>query len=343
MDQNLTDMKNNLAAESRYRTLTTRLGGVMMVFFSAFTAFSTLVALVLPLLTERLPYPTGTVLYQLAYGVMYTICFAVPAFCFYLFARRDRNYQPLDLSFYVPRHVYLYIFAAIAIVSAAGYCNAFLIDLVDFSFLPELEGGSTAATSNVELVLMVFTTAIVPGFIEELLFRGVILRNMLPFGRTTAVIASAFLFGVMHQNPAQLLYTTVAGLVLGFIYVHTRSLWCTILIHMCNNFLAIVYTVLGERLAPEIYMVVALLIELGIFVLGFFSAVYLVLHTRAHGGAAVLANGTFGTLPEKDPEYADLPLPLCRRVRLFFSVPMIIFLVLAALEMAAVLLLNMLL
>ena len=328
--------------EARYRTLSLRLGGVMLVFFVAFTVFSVLVGIVIPLLTDLMPHPYGVVVYELLYGVLYALCFAAPAFCFYLFARRDKDYQPLDLSFSLPRHVPLYIFVAIAVVSAAGYVNSYLLDLISFDILPDLVSVGTGATTNVELVLMVFTMAIVPGFIEELLFRGVILKNMLPFGRTTAVVASAFLFGVMHQNPAQFFYTTVAGLVLGYIYVHTRSLWCTVIIHMCNNFLAVVYTVLGERLSPEIHPVVVLWIELFVFLLGGACAVYLILRTR-RTGAEVKRDGAFGHALATDAEYTDLPLPLSRRVKLFFSAPMIIFLVLAALEMAALLLLNMVL
>ncbi|MBE6604521.1 MAG: CPBP family intramembrane metalloprotease [Ruminococcaceae bacterium] len=328
--------------EARYRTLALRLGGVMLVFFVAFTAFSVLISLVVPLFTDTMPYPVGTVVYELLYGVLYALCFGAPVFCFYLFSRRDKDYQPLDLSFTLPRHLLLYIFVAVAIVSAAGYVNSYLLELISFDILPDLGGISTGATTNVELVLMVFTMAIVPGFVEELLFRGVILRNMLPFGRTTAVIASAFLFGVMHQNPAQFFYTTVAGLVLGYIYVHTRSLWCTVIIHMCNNFLAVVYTVLGERLSSEIYPVVALWIELFVFVLGGACAVYLICRTR-RAGAEVKENGVFAGAPPTDAEDTDLPLSLSRRVKLFFSAPMIIFLVLAALEMGALLLINMVL
>lgn len=327
--------------EARYRRLSTRLGGTMLVFFACFTTFSTIMLYVSSILTLFVPYSLAfEVIYELLYGLLYALTFIAPAFAFYLFSRRGKDYQPPELSFQLPQHMPLYIFAAIALVSAAGYVNSYLIDLVDFGFLPDLGGISEGATTNVGLVLMVFTTAIVPGFVEELLFRGVILKNMLPFGRTTAVIGSALLFGLMHQNPGQFFYTTVAGLVLGYIYVHTRSLWCTVIIHMCNNFLAIVYTILGERLSPSVYPVAVLLIELTVFLLGLTAAVYLIFLSR-RAGAEVREKGVFEQEPLPDAEYAALSLPLSRRVRLFFSAPMIVFLVLAALEMALLLLINM--
>ena len=327
--------------EARYRQLSTRLGGVMLVFFASFTIFSTVMGYVAPIVMLALPYSVAAeVIYELLYGLMYALTFIAPAFAFYLFSRRDKAYQPIDLSFQLPQQIVPYIFVAIALVSAAGYVNSYLIDLVDFGFLPDLGGISDGVTTNVGLVLMVFTTAIVPGFVEELLFRGVILKNMLPFGRTTAVIGSALLFGLMHQNPGQFFYTTVAGLVLGYIYVHTRSLWCTVIIHMCNNFLAIVYTMLGERLSPAVYPVAVLLIELMVFALGLLSAVYLIFLSR-RAGVEVKEKGVFEQDLAPDAEYAAQPLPLSRRVRLFFSAPMIVFLVLAALEMAVILLINM--
>ncbi len=71
---------------------------------------------------------------------------------------------------------------------------------------------------------------------EEFLFRGVILRGLLGGWKPWAAIAiSAALFGVMHLNPAQLPIALATGVVLGWVYVRTRSLGLCMLGHAVNN------------------------------------------------------------------------------------------------------------
>jgi membrane protease YdiL (CAAX protease family) len=49
---------------------------------------------------------------------------------------------------------------------------------------------------------------------EEILFRGLILRSLQPFGKKFAILASAILFGLFHGNIVQSPYAFVVGLVL---------------------------------------------------------------------------------------------------------------------------------
>ena len=54
---------------------------------------------------------------------------------------------------------------------------------------------------------------------------------------------SAVIFSVMHFNPWQSIPTFFVGLMLGWIYWRTRSLWCCIFIHMVNNTFAFIFSV----------------------------------------------------------------------------------------------------
>ncbi|GAB3237211.1 hypothetical protein GCM10027346_28500 [Hymenobacter seoulensis] len=75
--------------------------------------------------------------------------------------------------------------------------------------------------------------------LEEVLFRGVILQALLRAYRPWVAIGqSALLFGIIHFNPAQSLGTALIGVVLGWLYYRTRSLWLCISIHALNNLLA---------------------------------------------------------------------------------------------------------
>lgn len=76
---------------------------------------------------------------------------------------------------------------------------------------------------------------------EEMLFRGILLeavRSKYSSGR--AIVVSALMFGVIHFIPQQVVNAFVIGLILGFIYVRTDSLWPVIVIHALNNAMAYV-------------------------------------------------------------------------------------------------------
>ena len=76
---------------------------------------------------------------------------------------------------------------------------------------------------------------------EEVLFRGILLesvRSKHSAGR--AIVVSALMFGVIHLIPQQVVNAFAIGLILGYIYVRTESLWPVIVIHALNNAMAYV-------------------------------------------------------------------------------------------------------
>lgn len=81
--------------------------------------------------------------------------------------------------------------------------------------------------------------------LEEVLFRGAIQGALMRyFGRPwPAIVVAALVFGVFHMNPVQIVYATLLGIVLGWIYYRTGSLLSVIVGHVLNNSLAVVTTV----------------------------------------------------------------------------------------------------
>lgn len=93
--------------------------------------------------------------------------------------------------------------------------------------------------STLEGWLRVFMSAgVVAGFVEEVLFRGIIFRWIEELGGSwVALLVSAALFGFAHiANDNATVFSSVAigieaGLLLGAAYMLTRSLWLAIGIH----------------------------------------------------------------------------------------------------------------
>lgn len=93
--------------------------------------------------------------------------------------------------------------------------------------------------------------------LEECLFRGAILENLLQqTGRQwTSILISATLFGIIHLNPAQILPAIICGFAIGWIYTCTRSLWPAIIYHIVNNAIAAwSFSLLPDEFAITTYL-----------------------------------------------------------------------------------------
>ncbi len=88
--------------------------------------------------------------------------------------------------------------------------------------------------SNLKPGMLIYACILGP-FMEELMFRGLLLKRARRFGDRTAVIFCAVLFGLMHGNLTQFLYATAIGVVLGYVAVRTNSIRYNVLLHMAVN------------------------------------------------------------------------------------------------------------
>ncbi len=172
----------------------------------------------------------------------YLLSFMIPAFV-YMFLSRREGHEPMRLGVKLKGDTPLVIIAAIGIVLTSAYLNSLMVSFIDFNALFE----SAPLDTPVKVLMSFISIAIVPAVCEEFLYRGCVLSNLLPYGKTTAIIGSALLFALMHGNFAQFFYTFVAGLVLGAVYVETGSIWVSTFIHLFNNFYSIIQQVVYER------------------------------------------------------------------------------------------------
>jgi sodium transport system permease protein len=96
------------------------------------------------------------------------------------------------------------------------------------------------------LVAGIVVFAVIPGICEEILFRGFVLRGLaVRMKGSTAVIATAVLFGAFHFDLYRLIPTTILGLFLGYVALATGRLWPAMVIHVLNNAFAVLATNLG--------------------------------------------------------------------------------------------------
>ena len=126
--------------------------------------------------------------------------------------------------------------------------SALLMAVVVHFFVNELEARS-GITSSVRYLytdtaypyfFAVLSIALVPAVFEELLFRGVLISQLVKLiNRSGAIWVSAFTFAILHLSIVSLLWLLPAGLITGWMRFYTRQLWPGMLFHFIYNFTVI--------------------------------------------------------------------------------------------------------
>ena len=94
------------------------------------------------------------------------------------------------------------------------------------------------------LLFTLLVLAIVPAIGEELLFRGYLqqkLGNWLS-NPHTAILITAFLFSAIHFHFQAMIPRFVLGVLLGYLFYWSNSLWLPILAHFVNNAQAVIFS-----------------------------------------------------------------------------------------------------
>lgn len=126
-------------------------------------------------------------------------------------------------------------------VSIAAYCLvyylllAFAPDYVELwlgdgsGMLIRYRGSFPVTKNTVHFLQLVF---MIP-FVEEVLFRGFLLRRLARrWGPAAGLWITSLLFGLLHP---EVLGTVVFSFVVGVLYLGTRSLWIPIAVHSAHN------------------------------------------------------------------------------------------------------------
>lgn len=105
-----------------------------------------------------------------------------------------------------------------------------------------LKGGSVQnqlanVTESTSLWMIAFWMVICAPFMEEYVFRKLIVDRTIRYGQGVAVLLSGLMFGLFHGNLNQFVYAFVLGLLLAYLYAKTGNLKITIAIHMMINFM----------------------------------------------------------------------------------------------------------
>jgi len=99
-----------------------------------------------------------------------------------------------------------------------------------------------------DFIIIVFSAVFLASILEEMLFRGFVqvsFENHLDV--TRAVMATAFLFAIIHLNPWGTIQFTLFGIILGVIAWKSNSIIPPVIVHLINNAIALTFTNLPQQ------------------------------------------------------------------------------------------------
>ena len=253
-------------------------------------------------------------------GWGYLLAMLAGALLLYLWKKREfclktiwKKEKPITTGSFAALAALFFGVQAIAQVAAAAM--EWFFNLFGLSIAGQLE----AASGIDDTVSMFLYAAVFAPIGEEILFRGLILRNLQPYGKKFAIVASAFLFGIFHANIIQTPYAFGVGLILGFVTVEYSIFWAIVL-HMLNNMvLADFMTRLSKILPPGVGDLISLL-----FIWGCAIAGIVILIVKRHEVSAYIRSRKMHTLCLRS--FFTSPGILTLTTIMFFNMLLLLFL-----------------
>lgn len=116
--------------------------------------------------------------------------------------------------------------------------------------IPEADFSVDQTTFIAGFSMFLYMVILAP-IIEEIVYRGFVLKLISPYGKTVSIVLSAFIFGFMHGNLSQFVTAFATGLVFSAVAVKTGSILPTIIMHMMNNAINFI-AIIGEDYSLDI-------------------------------------------------------------------------------------------
>ena len=223
----------------------------------------------------------GNTMYMIMYIGIYVFALLVPAVVVsFLFKKR---FFPLSPAKPVRFEVaFLSILGAVGLCMLSNIINSYLITIFTEVGLEVPEAPQTMEQTIPSLALNLFTMAVLPALLEEIIYRGYILRTLRPYGNLFAVLVSSALFSLMHGNLRQIPFAFIVGLVLGYLYVVTDNIWMPAAVHFTNNAFSVLMEYAGFFLPEEKVGFFYTIAIYGLLLLGIIAAILLLMFYKKH-------------------------------------------------------------
>lgn len=207
----------------------------------------------------------GDLMLKWAQGISSMLMFVVPPIVYYFVTRKESPMQALGFRKIASPSCMLVagiilMFISLPVTNQLTAWNEAMkfgpaLEKLE-TWIKNLEDSAAAITErmlNVDtiggLLLNLLVIALIPAIGEELTFRGVLQQSLTRGLKNphVAIILSAAIFSFIHFQFYGFLPRMFLGLLLGYMFYITGSLWTSILMHFLNNGTAVMLYYLNNR------------------------------------------------------------------------------------------------
>ncbi|MBP0966208.1 MAG: CPBP family intramembrane metalloprotease, partial [Oscillospiraceae bacterium] len=173
-----------------------------------------------------------------------------------------------------------YVLLGLWIQLLAGYASGWLTGFLEKSGVPVYSPDISLSGSAAKTAAVVLYTCVLAPITEELLVRGFALKNLSRVSQRFGILLTALLFGLMHENLPQLVFTVPLGILLAYITIRHNSLTPAIITHIAVNSAAIMREYGRTMLPHSTFRKARMLYTLVVLLLGTVSLFYMLLTER---------------------------------------------------------------
>lgn len=179
--------------------------------------------------------------------IFLTLISAIVTLCIYFLVLKKKDNNLFVRSGFKSIHKSNIIMVLFMFIGLAAIISGFVYYVEKYFTSYEKVEKVIGVTANTSIIAALAITILLPLF-EEILFRGLIFYEL----KTTvnivlAIIIQGAIFGILHMNILQGIYTFILGVALAIVYNFTKSIWASIIGHILNN-------ILGVFIFPKLMM-----------------------------------------------------------------------------------------
>lgn len=201
--------------------------------------------------------------------------------------------------------------------------NGIVLELIGYGGYLENSFAGADVGSGIRAAVYFVYMAVIPAVSEELLFRKLICGELYGYGTGVSIISSGILFGLMHANAGQLLYATLSGMILAWLYIKSGSVIYPIILHFINNAVSALSVIIAGKSYEKAVRFSALMS--GIFILWLAAALIYFVLKYVSARKRKVTNTGHNTVSDR--------LTVSDKVKGFFSVGIVVYTVGSLLRM----------
>ena len=184
--------------------------------------------------------------------VAYTLSFLIPIIVIFLLNKEILE-QPCE--YLLPKRDSLIMLGALGAPTVIG---VMAVSFATNALIVALSGQTNEIPTDIPFAAALISSALLPAISEELLFRYLPMKLLLPRSGRVCILLSAVMFAFAHRSAFSIPYAILGGILFMLIDIGSGSVIPSVVLHFLNNFLSLTFSYWGDIPTVKICLIVIL-------------------------------------------------------------------------------------